>query len=95
METGARLSWVQWGRYNPTLQKGAVAGGDSIYVARRRVDADVPQDSEAKVLGPRHHVGRFDPKEGIGRIIVVEGVGRVSGGVACSSTRKLSVSVLL
>lgn len=66
------------GRYSPVLQKGSVAGGDS-YVARRRVDADLPQEqAEARVLGPRHNVGRFDPKEGIGRIIVVEGFGKVS-----------------
>ncbi|XP_054281996.1 protein unzipped-like isoform X4 [Macrosteles quadrilineatus] len=75
METGARLSWVQWGRYNPLLPKGAVAGGEQVYVARRKVNMIGARD-EAKVLGPRHHVGKFDPKEGIGRVIVIEGVGK-------------------
>lgn len=71
VETGARLSWAQWGRHSPVLPKGAVAAGES-YVARRRVDMN-----PGPTLGLRHNVGHFDPKEGLGRVLVIEGTGSV------------------
>lgn len=76
VDNGSRLSWFDWDSFH-TYPLGIVAGGENLFVARKKVaspeDNDVASHIEGALQsakGYSHYLGKFNLKDGYGKITV-------------------------